>query len=168
MEEWKSVNVEGYSEFYEVSTFGNVRSKDRDNKVIQPGKKGNQHAVKGRMLLKNTNTRGYVSVEMCAYGKRKTIVVHRLVALTFIENPHARNQVDHIDRDKSNNNVSNLRWVTGAENLANRGMPKTNTSGELHIHILYKFQVTRNGVVIQKCFKTLEEAKAFRLKELGF
>jgi len=151
MEEWKSVNVAEYSEFYEVSTFGNVRRKG-----------GN------KIRASAPNSRGYIAVDMSASGKRKTMVVHRLVALTFIENPHGRNQVDHIDRNKTNNNVSNLRWVTGAENQANRGIPNNNTSGELHIYVMYKVQVTRNGKITQKCFHTMDEAKAFRLQELGY
>lgn len=45
--------------------------------------------------------------------------VHRAVAELFIENPDNKPEVDHIDTDKLNNNVSNLRWVTRKENLNN-------------------------------------------------
>lgn len=50
----------------------------------------------------------------------KRYSVHRLVAETFIPNPENKPEVDHIDRNPSNNNVSNLRWVTVRENNNNR------------------------------------------------
>jgi len=50
----------------------------------------------------------------------KTVKVHRLVAEHFIYNPDDKPEVDHIDRNKSNNNVNNLRWVTKSENKINR------------------------------------------------
>ena len=42
--------------------------------------------------------------------------VHRLVAMVFIDNPHSKSTVDHIDCDRTNNCVENLRWVTTEEN----------------------------------------------------
>lgn len=51
--------------------------------------------------------------------KNKGYRVHRLVAETFIPNPENKPVVDHIDRNITNNNVSNLRWATQAENMNN-------------------------------------------------
>ena len=45
--------------------------------------------------------------------------VHKLVAETYISNPNNYTEVDHIDRNKQNNKVSNLRWVTHKENMKN-------------------------------------------------
>lgn len=50
----------------------------------------------------------------------KSYTVHRLIAETFLENLENKTQVDHIDHDKSNNDVSNLRWVTHTENQYNK------------------------------------------------
>lgn len=51
---------------------------------------------------------------------RKPAYIHRLVAEAFIENPEAKPQVDHVDGDKLNNNLDNLRWATHAENQHNK------------------------------------------------
>ena len=53
-------------------------------------------------------------------GKRYKRAISRLVAVTFICNPLGKNQVDHIDGNRSNNNHTNLRWVTNMENTAYR------------------------------------------------
>lgn len=58
----------------------------------------------------------YLSV--CVENKNRS--VHRLIAETFIENPEGKPCVDHINRNKDDNSVENLRWVTHAENQANR------------------------------------------------
>lgn len=62
-------------------------------------------------------------------GNSRWYYAHRLVALAYIPNPLNKPDVDHIDNDKSNNHVSNLQWVTEAENIQlsferGRTMPK--------------------------------------------
>lgn len=52
--------------------------------------------------------------------KCKTYYIHRLVAETFIPNPENKPAIDHIDRNRDNNDVSNLRWVTIKENAYNQ------------------------------------------------
>jgi hypothetical protein len=60
---------------------------------------------------------GYLRVKLsCDDGKQRSFLVHRLVALTFIKNPDNKPQVNHKDGIKSNNNLSNLEWVTAGEN----------------------------------------------------
>ena len=69
--------------------------------------------------------------------------VHRLVALLHVPNLDKKEQVDHIDRDKRNNNVANLRWVSNGENGINKSV-----SGTIpYRHIGY--QKTRNRFMIQ-------------------
>lgn len=106
MEEiWKDCKY--YEDLYEISNLGRVRSK-RTNTIIA------QHS----------NGSGYMAVSLYLepdgrHGKCKREYVHRLVALTFIPNPDNKPQVDHIDTVRSNNEVSNLRWVTPSENNNN-------------------------------------------------
>ena len=66
-------------------------------------------------LIPTLNEQGYYKVTLFdANGKKKCIYIHRLVALTYIPLPESEEEltVDHIDRNKTNNAVSNLRWVT--------------------------------------------------------
>ena len=73
-----------------------------------------------RMLKPSIRPNGYFQVNMvAANGLRKKEYIHRLVALTFIENPDNKPQIDHIDRDRGNNTVNNLRWVSSSENQRN-------------------------------------------------
>lgn len=91
-----------------------------DGMVLLPSKPGHpEHWTKGCK-----DGRGYYHVGI----NRKTYSIHRIVAETFIENSENLHDIDHIDRDKSNNSVENLRWVTRQQNLYNRN--KTNKIGE--------------------------------------
>ena len=111
MELWKS--IQGYEGLYEVSNLGNVRSLDR--KVNQAnGTIGN---YKGKILKGETDNRGYKRVRLSKNNKAKKFQVHRLVALAFIPNIENKPFVNHIDENTSNNNVNNLEWVTGCENM---------------------------------------------------
>ncbi len=101
-------DVEGYEMLYAVSDCGKVFSYKR-----------------GIYLKPDTNhTSGYMAVGLHKDGKQKTKQVHRLIAETFLETDNQRNQVDHIDGDRLNNNINNLRWVSTSENQHNRRTAK--------------------------------------------
>jgi len=73
------------------------------------------------------NTRSYYSVHLNVEpGVYKREKVHRMLALTFLANPDSKDYVDHIDHDRTNNKLTNLRWVTNKENQRNR-KPKAGT-----------------------------------------
>ena len=92
-------------ENYQASTGGEIR------KVLETDSHGN--ATKYKILYKHLNKqKGYYQVSIA--GKSKT--VHRLVSLTFIPNPNNLENVDHIDDCKTNNNVSNLQWLSSGDN----------------------------------------------------
>lgn len=65
-----------------------------------------------RKLKPFKNKKGYLCVDL----NSKSFRIHRLVALAFIPNPENKPQVNHIDGNKCNNNVSNLEWCTNSEN----------------------------------------------------
>lgn len=74
-----------------------------------------------KILKPRTAGRGYYCYQLRNEYGAKNEYIHRLVAKTFIPNPHNLPQVDHIDGDKSNNHVSNLKWVTNYENAHSFG-----------------------------------------------
>lgn len=74
---------------------------------------------KGHWTYGSLSGCGYMIVSVNTGHGRKNMLVHRLVAETFIDNPDGKLQVDHINRDKTDNSVENLRWATRSENQRN-------------------------------------------------
>jgi hypothetical protein len=98
---------------YEVSNYGNVKNK-KTGRILRPA-------------LRN----GYEIVKLCNEGKIKLLQVHRLVLIAFEGFSKNVNQkfVDHIDNDRTNNCLFNLRWCSNQENNFNASKQKNNTSG---------------------------------------
>lgn len=108
---WKPIKNPNYSDIFRVSNFGNVKRIKKFNKWSSGG-------TKCDILLKPyENHKGYLSVWLIANGARKSVFVHRLVALAFIDNPNNYPQVNHIDGNKKNNCVQNLEWCTSKQNI---------------------------------------------------
>lgn len=70
--------------------------------------------------LKPCISHGYQFVNLYKDGKQYGFNVHTIVATCFIENPNNYTEVDHINRNRLDNSLTNLRWVSRAENLQNR------------------------------------------------
>jgi len=70
----------------------------------------------GRTLKPQLTKKGYYRVRISNKGK----LIHRLVAEAFIPNTNNLTEIDHIDRNRTNNVVSNLRWITRSENCLNK------------------------------------------------
>lgn len=161
MEEWR--DVVGYEDCYEVSNLGQVRSKTRHSVSY-----GTRLCNRKGKLLKQNPTGHYAAVSLCKNGIIKTRTVHSLVAEAFLPKSNDLTEIDHIDRNKRNNNVSNLRWVTRGQNQENKGIPSHNTSGEMYIQIQYRVCGTKDGIHHQKAFRTLSEAHDYRKTIWGF
>ena len=110
--------VEGYTN-YLVSSWGNVY---RTRLVEINDSYMHQLVFEDFIKLNPEETKkGYLRVDLYdEKGKRKHFKVHRLVAQAFIENPDGKPQVNHKDGNKHNNSVTNLEWVTDAENKDHR------------------------------------------------
>lgn len=97
---------------YAVSNFGNVLN------------------IRRQLFLRQyQNGKGYNTVGLCKNGKEKKYHIHRLIAEHFIPNPDNLPVIDHIDGNRTNNEISNLRWATHQTNSQNRKKAK-NTSSE--------------------------------------
>ena len=104
---WK--DIRGYEGYYQVSTFGNVRSLDG----TVTSKLGISKKIKGRMKSQICDESGYKTVTLYKDNNEWIVSVHRLVLMTFDPNENSDTlQVNHIDRNPSNNHISNLEWVT--------------------------------------------------------
>ena len=101
-------DIAGYEGYYQVSNTGNVRSVDR---IVEDGR-----SFKGRILKPSYDRRKYKIVILSRGGKLKCFKFHRLVALSFLENPDNLPQINHKDENKENNNVENLEWCTNEYN----------------------------------------------------
>ena len=89
--------IEQYDGDYHISSFGRVRG---IRKILTP----------------HIGKRGYCSVQLKKHGRPKTVYVHRLVAMAFIENSEYKPEVNHKDGNRKNNHVDNLEWCTSEEN----------------------------------------------------
>lgn len=78
---------------------------------------GDVYSFKTNKFLKQHVVCGYLSVSLFLNGKNRMFKTHRLVATAFIPNPYNKPQVNHIDGNKLNPDVSNLEWVTASENV---------------------------------------------------
>jgi hypothetical protein len=108
---WK--DAKGFENYYEVSNNGQVKRK----KGVTIYKDGRKAIFSETILKQSKNKKGYFRVYLSVNSKKTTISVHRLVALTFLENPLKKETVNHKDLDKENNNIENLEWMTNKENM---------------------------------------------------
>lgn len=73
-----------------------------------------------KFLSQFKDSKGYLCVQLSNGVNSKPFRVHRLVALAYLPNPSSLPQVDHIDRNKEHNYLSNLHWVSNVENGQNK------------------------------------------------
>ena len=119
LEIWK--DVVGYEGLYQVSNLGRVKSvariiyKDFSNHptIKSQFAKYNRGEVIMQPFIKKT---GYYTVSLTKDHKKKTWMIHQLVAKAFIPNPENKEMINHIDCNTLNNRVENLEWCTNSEN----------------------------------------------------
>lgn len=108
--EWRP--MPGHEKNYEISSKGDARRKGSRN-----------------LLAKKVERNGYVRVRVSDNGIAKDELVHRLVAIAFIENPNGYKTVNHIDENKQNNRVCNLEWCDMSyQNSYGNGAKSRNTA----------------------------------------
>ena len=116
---WKPIpDYEGY---YEASNTGKIRSVERT--IVLKDRNGNPRPsiYKSRVLSPHTKTyarngKPRLQIVLSKHCKTKSMDVHKLVALAFIQNPHGYETINHIDGNSLNNHADNLEWTTRKEN----------------------------------------------------
>lgn len=128
-ERWRP--VPGYEGSYEVSDRGRVRGCDR---LVPYNDTGRYKRWRGKILKPGVEKWGYQHVTLFSDGKRRLCKVHRLVAEAFLGPCPPGLQVNHKNRNKSDNRVENLEYVTSLENIrhAHSVGPPTKARGETH------------------------------------
>lgn len=141
--------VKDFEGLYEVSSCGRVRSlgngiRNSKQGVLKPFKKYD----------------GYFLVGLHKNGKVKVYLIHRLVAETFIPNLFDYQQVNHIDENKTNNNVENLEWCDHKYNCnygtRNKRISEKMTNGKKSKPIL---QFTKTGELVREYPSTREAGR---------
>lgn len=151
-EEWRP--CPGYEGYYEISNLGRVKSAAifirHDGNWAEEG----GYVKKIKIRKQQTNRYGYKTIKLCKLGTCIQARVHRLVAQAFIHTDNPNNQINHIDGDKTNNIISNLEWVTAAENMKHAWetglVNKEHTIGSRH----------HNAILNEKTVKEIRETYA--------
>lgn len=97
-------DIKGYEGLYQISNLGRVKSLPK------------RHSHKETYILKPSCIKGYLRVFLTKNNVSKSTSIHRLLAIEFIDNPENKPYVNHIDGNKSNNDIKNLEWCTQKEN----------------------------------------------------
>ncbi len=148
----KYLDIKGYEGLYQVSNFGNVKSLKR----IICRSDGIKRTVNEK-IKEGTHNKGYKRVSLvCSKGLSKSHYVHRLVLKTFLFDSDL--YVDHINGNKQDNYLTNLRYATNSENLTFRNTDKIYKSKHPYVYydkIRNEYRVHKFG----KRFKNFDEAK---------
>ena len=136
----KSINVKGY-ENYLISKDGNVYNtiiSTRNRRIVLDEPK---------QLKIQTNSRtGYSYIVLNSGKFKKGFSIHRLVAETYIKNPLNLPEVNHKNKNKTDNSVSNLEWVTKKQNIQHHIMTKVNDGGKLFNYIIQNKTLLNDGI----------------------
>jgi hypothetical protein len=111
VEEWK--DIEDYEGIYQISNIGRCKSLGRTIEAVN----GVIYRYKTIILKQQTCKQGYKKVTLGTYKRKKSFLVHRLVANAFIDNPENKPQINHKNCIKGNNNIENLEWSLCVDNI---------------------------------------------------
>ena len=162
MEEWRDVG--GYEGLYQVSSLGQVK------RLYNAYHKAPEHTLKPGKMGGNGGVGNYLFVVLSKSSQHKNHYIHRLVAQVFIPNPDNLPEVDHINQNKLDNSVSNLRWCSKSLNHMNK-THKLGKSGHRYIcqqgGTAWYVKISRridgkSTRIVNQSFPTLDDAISFR------
>lgn len=141
--------IPSYEGKYWISNYGNV-------KTFYQGKYFIKKSFKDKL--------GYLKISLSKNNERKTVTIHRLVALVFVPNPYNYKEINHIDGNKENNYYENLEWCTRSQNVKHAfetGLKFNKKGEESLLSVCFnQFDLEGNFIRTWKCVRTAA-------KELG-
>lgn len=147
--------IKGY-DGYEVSNKGRIRSYRKRG----PGK--TKHKTPHIIRLSTTGRdQNYLSFSASNSKGPKRLLVHRCVAEAFIPNPKNKPEVNHKDKNGSNNNLTNLEWVTSSENKIHARGGRHRVPNVCKDRNSFRVHYVRDGIRTSKNFKSFADAKGF-------
>ena len=126
---WK--DIRGYEGLYKISNLGRVAN---NTKILK------------QILCKD----GYMRIHLYKNGVGKHVYVHRLVAEAFIQNRYDLPEVNHVDKQRNNNRVSNLEWCTKQQNMTHGKGKKIQ-------------QIKLNGTILSTYESTAQAGRALKV-----
>lgn len=142
IEEWKT--IENYPD-YMISSMGRIKSFKKGKEIIL------------KPILSKV---GYYYVNLQNNGKRKVHYIHRLLGKYYIPNPENKPCINHINTDKTDNRIDNLRWVTQKENCNNLTTKQKQSSNNNYKSIPI-IQFTKDGELIRKWESTMDVEREY-------
>ncbi len=116
-----------------------------------------------RFLVAHMTKTGYQRIMLRVNGASKMMLVHRLVALTYLPNPENKEEVDHINRKPYNCRLENLRWSTAKENQNNKPVRRGNIAFRRDSYNCpWRFRWCSLNECHSASFKTKQEAEAMQ------
>lgn len=147
---WK--DIKGYEGYYKASNLGRIKNS------------------KGKILKQYKNHKGYLILQLSKDGKSKTFIVHRLIAQAFIPNEENKEQVNHINCNKEDNNIENLEWVTNTENKKHarmHGLCKSSIKGGKNLRAKKVNQYDLYGNLVKQWNCINDIGRSFKLKSVS-
>lgn len=124
--------------------------------------KGTLYNEKNKRTKKGFIENGYVKCALYNDDVKLKTTIHRLLGLTYIPNPLSLPTIDHKNRIKTDNNLSNLCWSSYTNQLYNQKLRKDNKSGHKNIYVtrpnIYRLEIWNGGARYSKSFNSLEKA----------
>jgi hypothetical protein len=140
---WK--DIEGFEGCYQISNFGRVKSCKRY--VRHP--KGGELLKKERILVILNCSNKYLMIKLSKENISSQFLIHRLVALHFIDNPNKKSDVNHINSIKTDNNINNLEWTSHLENISHHRLNKICSSNYIGVSLCKKSNKWKSTIRIK-------------------